>query len=368
MILLLHNRYRVRGGEERAVEDLAWLIPAHLGEDVTVLERDSATTSTARAGLGLVGGGWAPGRVAEAVERTGARVVHAHNLNPSFGWRALAAARAAGARVVLHLHNYRLVCAVGTCFTQGQDCVRCHGRDTRPGVRLNCRGGSRAESLAYGAGLALWQQRLAEQVDAFVVPSAFALARLEQLGAPVADRAHVVSSVQRSFAPRSRAAAGTYALAAGRLSPEKGFADAIAACTRAGLPLVIAGEGPQSDELRRLARGGDVSFRGQVSREELERLRGGAAVAIVPSRYAEILPLAALEAMAAGLPVVAARAGGLTEAVPAEGLYPPGDVAALGDRLTALWADGDAGERALAAARARTAGPVVASQLARIYG
>ena len=368
MILLLHNRYRVRGGEERAVEDLAWLIPAHLGEDVTVLERDSATTSTARAGLGLVGGGWAPERVADAVARTGARVVHAHNVNPSFGWRALAAARAAGARVVLHLHNYRLVCAVGTCFTRGEDCVRCHGRDTLPGVRLNCRGGSRAESLAYGAGLALWQQRLAEQVDAFVVPSAFALGRLLELGAPVAGRAHVVASVQRDFAPRSSAAGGTYALAAGRLSPEKGFADAIAACARTGLPLVIAGEGPQAGALRELATGADVTFRGHVSSEELARLRRGAAVAIVPSRYAEILPLAALEAMAAGLPVVASRAGGLAEAVPAEGLYPPGDVTALADRLAALWADAEAGERALASARALSAPPVVASRLADIYG
>ena len=42
MILLLHNRYRSRGGEERAVEDLAWLIRTELGEPAAVLERDSA--------------------------------------------------------------------------------------------------------------------------------------------------------------------------------------------------------------------------------------------------------------------------------------------------------------------------------------
>ena len=67
-------------------------------------------------------------------------------------------------------------------------------------------------------------------------------------------------------------------------------------------------------------------------------------MAVVPSRYQEILPLAALEAMAAGLPVVAARSGGLAEIVPEEGLYPPGDVAALAERLTALWGDAAAGE------------------------
>ena len=48
MILLLHNRYRVAGGEERAVEDLAWLIRTELGEDAELLERDSATLGRTR--------------------------------------------------------------------------------------------------------------------------------------------------------------------------------------------------------------------------------------------------------------------------------------------------------------------------------
>ena len=364
MILLLHNRYRVPGGEERAVEDLAWLVRTELGEAASVLERDSATLAPPRAALGLLGGGLRPGAVAGAVRRSGARAVHAHNVHPAFGWRALAAARAEGARVVLHLHNYRLVCAIGTCFTRGQDCTRCHGRNTLPGVRLNCRG-SRPESVVYGAALAVWQRRLADAVDAFVVPSRFALDRLHALGAPLGDRACVVPSVQRSFAPGSNAASGRFALAAGRLTPEKGFADAIAACTRAGVPLVVAGDGPQLDELKAL--GGDVRFVGRIGAGDLTRLRRQAALAIVPSRYQEILPLAALEAMAAGLPVAAAAAGGLAETVPGEGLYPPGDVAALATRIEALYGDAAAGERALALARARFAPPVVASALREVY-
>jgi glycosyltransferase involved in cell wall biosynthesis len=353
----------VPGGEERAVEDLAWLIRSELGEEAALLTRDSARLGGARAAAGLLAGGLRPDAVARAVRHSGARVVHAHNVHPAFGWRALAAARDAGARVVLHLHNYRLVCAIGTCFTHGEDCTRCHARNTAPGVALNCRG-SRAESVVYGASLALWQRRVAESVDAFVVPSGFALERLRELGAPV-DGAHVIPSVQRSFADASAAAAGRFALAAGRLTPEKGFADAVAACALAGVPLVVAGDGPQLDELRSL--GGDVRFTGRVSAGELAALRREAAVAIVPSRYAEILPLAALEAMAAGLPVVAARSGGLAEVVPAEGLYAPGDVAALAERVTALWGDAGAGSRALAAVRARCAPVVVADALRAVY-
>src|SRR5437660_535517 len=140
MILFLHNRYRSTGGEERAVEDLLWLVREQLGEDAELLERDSATLGRTAAAAAMLGGGLRPEDVARAVRRTRARVVHAHNLNPSFGWRALAAARDAGARVVAHLHQYRLVCAVGVCFTHGQDCTRCHGRNTLPGVVHKCRG------------------------------------------------------------------------------------------------------------------------------------------------------------------------------------------------------------------------------------
>src|SRR5256884_4483948 len=160
MILVLHSRYRTTGGEERAAADLLWLLRERRGEDAGLLEGGGARLGRARAATGMLRGGLHPDEVGAAVRRTGARIVHAHNVNPTFGWRALAAARAAGARVVLHLHNYRLVCAVGTCFTRGADCTRCHGRNTLPGVRLNCRGESRAESAAYAAGLALWQRRL----------------------------------------------------------------------------------------------------------------------------------------------------------------------------------------------------------------
>src|SRR4030095_3039593 len=85
------------------------------------------------------------------------------------------------------------------------------------------------------------------------------------------------------------------------------------------------------------------------------------------SRSAEILPLAALESMAAALPTVAARSGGLVEAVPEEGLYAPGDVQGLAKRLDALYVDAHAGERALAAARARSAPEVIAAGLRGIY-
>jgi len=344
VILFVHNRYRTTGGEERVVEDLLWLVREHLGEDAQLLTRDSASIGRARAAAGLLNGGLAPAQVADAVRRSGARVVHAHNLNPSLGWRALAAARAAGARTVLHLHNYRLVCAVGTCFTHGADCTRCHGRDTRPGVRRNCRG-TGPEAAVYGASLALWQRRLVEHADAVIVPSAFALQRLRALGAPLgATPVHILGHVVRDVVARSAAADGEHALVVSRLAPEKGVDTAIAACAAADLPLVIAGDGPQRAALELRAQGTRTTFAGRVGAQPLARLRARAGLAIVPSRSAETFGLAAAEAMAAGLPVVASAIGALPELCDAAGLVAPGDAAALALAARARFGDAQAGE------------------------
>jgi glycosyltransferase involved in cell wall biosynthesis len=365
VILFLHHRYRITGGEERVVDDLAWLVREHLGEDVDVLCRDSAQTSSARAVAGLLRGGIDPDEVGAAVRRTGARVVHAHNLNPTYGWRALAAARAAGARTVLHLHNYRLVCAVGMCFnSRGEDCTRCHGRNTLPGLRLNCRG-NRGESAAYAASLALYQRRIVEHADAVVVPSASAEERLRTLGAPL-GAVHVLGHLVRDFVPRSRAASGEYALIASRLAREKGIDVAIAACAQAGVPLTIAGGGLEEDELRAQA-GPGVRFTGQVDADALVALRAGAALELFPTRVAETFGLSAVEAMAAGLPVVASACGALTDLAPEVELVPPGDVAALARAISACWGDQARGDAALARAREAAAPEKLARRLADVY-
>ena len=302
------------------------------------------------------------------MRESGARVVHAHNLQPSLGWRARQAAREAGARVVLHLHQYRLVCAVGVCFTRGQECTRCHGRNTAPGVLRNCRG-SLPEAILYGASLALWQRRMVQEADAVIVPSAFAAARLEGPG-----RAAAVGALERAGAPVSApqappAAQGApYALVVSRLSPEKGVDVAVDACRIAGMPLVVAGEGPEREALRMRARGGQVRFVGRASERELAELRAaGAAIALAPSRSAETFGIAVAEAMAAGLPVAASRVGALPELVEEDWLVPAGDASAMARAIGRLAGDRQAGERGALRVQALCSPQVVGGALARIY-
>ena len=299
---------------------------------------------------------------------TGARIVHAHNLQPTFGWRALAAAREAGARVVLHLHQYRLICAIGVGFRDGGECTDCHGRNTLPGVLHNCRG-TRGEAVVYAAGLAAWQRAMLGHADVVVVPSVFARERLVELGLPVSGAFVVPNPVREASATASADRPRHGALVVSRLAPEKGVDVAVDACARASIPLTVAGDGPERAalEARTRALGATADFRGRVSSAELRRLRARAAVAVVPSRSAETFGLAAAEAMNAGLPVAASRIGALPELVPDEWLAPPGDADTLAAVIARVAREPGAGPRGRELARRHAGAETVAQALRTAY-
>jgi glycosyltransferase involved in cell wall biosynthesis len=357
-VLVIHNRYRIEGGEERSV-DLQLRALEAAGIEHTAFERRSADAGRVRAARALLGGGERRDDLADAVRLSRADVVHAHNTVPLIGPAGLTAARHAGAGVVLHLHNVRLFCATGFGERDGGPCRRCRGRNTLPGLLLNCRR-SLPEAVTYAAALSRHQPALLAAVDRFVAPSAAARDELDARGLP-AERVEVLLHYlpEESFAERSRAAEGAYALVASRLSPEKGIEDAVLACARAGVPLRVAGQGSERARLEALAAesGAQATFLGRLSASDVGRELAGAAMVLMPSRYHEFSPFSALEAMAAGVPVVATAMGGLPELLGEDRCVGIGDIPAFASRVAGLWEDSAAraaeGDRLLARARER---------------
>jgi glycosyltransferase involved in cell wall biosynthesis len=371
-ILVVHNRYRVQGGEERSVELQAEAL-THAAVPHAVLERSSADVSRAGAAKALLLGGRDDDDVEAAARELGADVVHVHNMLPLLGPRSLEAARRTGAGVVLHLHNLRLFCAIGVAARDGGPCFRCHHRNTLPGLLLNCRG-SVPEAVVYAAALARHQPAVFEAVNRFVVPSEYAAGQAARLGVP-AERIEVLPHYlpEEAFVERSRAGDGEYALVASRLAPEKGIDTAIEAAALADIPLRVAGEGPAADYLVELANlvGGHVEFVGRLGREALRQELAGAAMVLMPSRYHEFSPYSALEAMAAGVPVIASSLGGLPELIEPERCVPANDAHALAARMRNLWtdpgrrrADGDA---LIARARSNHSEDAYTSRLLALY-
>lgn len=371
-VLVAHNRYRLEGGEERSVELQVGAL-RRAGVPHALLERSSADVSRSRAALAMVRGGRDEEDVMAAVRELEADVVHVHNMLPLLGPRALAAAQAAGAAVVLQLHNLRLFCAIGVAARDGGPCFRCHHRNTLPGLVLNCRE-SVPEALVYATALARHQPAVFQRVDRFVVPSEYAARQCALLGVPkrrIDVLPHYLPA--EAFAERSRAATGAYALVAARLAPEKGIDLAIKAAALADIPLRVVGEGPAASSLVELSNlvGGSVEFVGRLGRDELARELADAAMLLMPSRFHEFAGYSALEAMAAGVPVIASNLGALPELVGEERCVPANDPHRLAARMRRLWRDADhrraEGDALIARARAGHAEERYVGRLRRLY-
>jgi glycosyltransferase involved in cell wall biosynthesis len=112
---------------------------------------------------------------------------------------------------------------------------------------------------------------------------------------------------------------GSGALFAGRLSSEKGAAEAIAIARGAGIPLEIFGDRYDEQYARGqidpASAGGGVVVRSAVEQSELWKAMGGAAVVLCPARWEEPFGMVAAEAQACGTPVVAFRRGALDEVI-----------------------------------------------------
>lgn len=143
------------------------------------------------------------------------------------------------------------------------------------------------------------------------------------LGPAARARAHVVENGVdlARFRPRG-GDKGEYALALGRVCPEKNFGAAIDAARSAGVPLLIAGHVHAYPEHQAYFRdviapatGRGVIFVGPVAGACKARLLAGARCVLVPSTVRETSSLVAMEALASGTPVVAYPSGALADLV-----------------------------------------------------
>lgn len=287
-------------------------------------------------------------------------VAHLHNIYHHLSPSILPEFHAAGVPVVMTAHDLKLACPSNKMFNATGVCERCKGGNYLNVVRHACVQGSRAASAI--VAVEAWTHRFlrsyARHLDRIVVPSRFFLEKFVEWGWARERFVHIPNWVDTDGVACDPSP-GAYFLYFGRLSGEKGIETAVRAAAAAGVPLVVAGDGPLRPALERLVAeaGADVRFLGFQRGEALAAHVRGSRAVLVPSECYENAPLALIEAYAAGKPVIGSRLGGIPELVDEDRtgwLFGAGDVDALAALLRRVRALPDETVRTMgAAARGR---------------
>jgi glycosyltransferase involved in cell wall biosynthesis len=342
-ILIAHSFYRVPGGEDRYVSQQLELLGVH--HEVELLARHNEKLANGPGAAMKMAMSFAELRAVQAqMERFGPDVIHLHNPYPALGPAVHLAAERLGIPLVMTVHNLRLRCPNGLMFTEGGPCRRCEGGNYLNATLHHCFP-STTQAGAYAT--VLWIHRfllrLEGKTDVFVTPSDFLRNRLQEWGI-AAKRVETI----RNFIPLTPGASaqpGNAGVYIGRLSSEKGLDILLRALALAGdPPFLIVGSGPLEKMLASLAAQlglRQTRFTGWVSPVEVGTLLRDARFLTMPSLCDDNAPLAVLEGMAAGRPVLVSRRGGLPELV-AEGaglVCEPGDAKGLSDKIRELMGD-----------------------------
>lgn len=313
-ILQLHTRYRQRGGEDVVVDAEARVL-REAGHDVRqVIARNP--DSNLKAVGNLVLSPWNPAaarRVMDAVEEFEPDIAHVHNTWFAMSPAVIRAVKRAGVPVVMTLHNYRLTCANGLLFRDGQPCELCIGSHPWHAVRYGCYRDSRLQSVP-GAGTIALHRRLdtwADAVDTFIVLTEFQRELMVRAGLPgekLVVKANFVSDPGPRPIPPSESNTVLYV---GRLSAEKGvdlLVDAWRQSDLGELSLLIVGEGPRRDRLKK-ASSANIGFSGWLPAVKIQETMRTSRALVMPSQWYETLGHVILESFAAGLPTLVSDIG-----------------------------------------------------------
>ena len=272
-IILVHCQYQQPGGEDVVFDQERQLLE-RAGHEVVVFHRSNWEVNSYSGVKRLV-------LVQKAIWNDSARrtfaellraqkpdLVHVHNTWVMISPSIYSACHEAGVPVVQTLHNYRLMCPVGTFFRDGTICKECKEHTLWRSVRYGCYRQSRPSTAAVALMLAVHRLRGTWTTGIhYIALSQFSRNEFLEAGLP-AEKV----SVKPNFVypdPGMRADSGDYALFVGRLSPEKRVSTVLDAWTRLAspIPLIIVGGGPeciglQEEAARRGLTG--IRFQGHV--------------------------------------------------------------------------------------------------------
>ena len=249
------------------------------------------------------------------IEREKPDIAHLHNIYHQITASIIPVLKNAGVKVVLTLHDYKLVCPAYSMINEAAICNKCKGKNFGQATVRRCQDRSYFRSLLLS--IEGYWHRIAKTydcVDLFLCPSNF---MADMVGRYRIGREKI--RILRNGIDIERYTAsgedGGYALYFGRISEEKGIETLLEAHRLLSnkLHLKVVGNGPRLPKLKKWSAG--VEFTGYKTGEELKDLIKRASYVVVPSKWHENCSMSVLESMAYGKPVLGSRVGGIPDQI-----------------------------------------------------
>lgn len=242
-------------------------------------------------------------------------IVHLNNIHSQLSPVIAELAHERGIRVVWTLHDYKLLCPRYDCRRNGETICEVCFEDKYNVVKYRCMKNSVVASLlAYREALKWNRERLEKYTDAFICPSRFMASKMAQ-GRFSKEKLHVLCNfIDTNKCSKDSYEKDSYYCYIGRLSHEKGVETLIEAANRFPHKLVVIGDGPLEEELKKRAKA-NIEFVGFKQWEEIKAIVGKAQFCVIPSEWYENNPLSVIEAQCLGTPVLGARIGGIPELI-----------------------------------------------------
>jgi glycosyltransferase involved in cell wall biosynthesis len=350
-VLLVHDFYQKLGGEDAVALAEKRLLQARV-DRLHFYERRNVEISDYGLGekiafpIHTVYSRRTKREVTDIVKQLQPDFAYVHNVFPLISPSLYHTLHSLKIPVLQVLHDFRFFCPNGWFYTQGQICERCKYGNYINAVRYRCVRDSYSLSALYS--LSLGANRVAgmlRKIDAIICLTEFSRQKLVEIGIPE-QKLHIKPNFIDASVTSACPGKGHYVLYLGRLSPEKGLWTLVQAFERLnGVKLKIMGTGPLEISLRKYIeerRIKNIELVGfKQGSEKWQILRESLFVAL-PSEWYEGFPMVALEAFAAGKPVVASNLGSLPYVVE-DGksgvLFEPGNVEDLIEKVNQLLAD-----------------------------
>lgn len=338
-VLIVHNKYIFRGGEDSVVESEGRLLESYgnlvhyyfednkelIGRDIIAVAVDAVWSRRSFE------------KMLAMLTLSRPDIIHVHNFFPQISPAVFWAANRKGIPVVQTLHNFRYACLQAMFLRNGRICEDCLNTLPVLGVARRCYRDSYAQSFALATSYVVHKAlgTFKNKVSRYIALNEFCRFKMIECGLPAEKLDVKPNFVEMGDMPPVGGRSG--GLFVGRLSTEKGISLLIRA-VESGLdvPINVIGDGP---ERNCVAHHFGVNFLGWLQSDEVYRAMRQAAYLIMPSLWYENFPRTLVEAFACALPVIASRLGAMAELID-DGqtglLFTPGSSEDLAEKIN--WA------------------------------